>query len=114
MSASSQPVTVLVSARPLENLDCYSRIVAIGWKPRHPEHLVLEEGSLSKRRLLELLIAVSSGVDIVYADCSAFEYKPVGEALLVYRWLVDELRLIAPEPCCRAVPFAECGRLPCS
>ncbi len=113
MSASSRPIAVLVSARPLENLECYARVVAVGWKPAHPEHVYIAEGELTRRRLVELLVAVSSGVDAVYADCSAFEYKPVGEALLVYRWLVDGLRLVAPKPCCKEIPMVECGDLPC-
>ena len=114
MSASSRPVSVLVSAKPLENLECYTRIVAIGWRPSHPEYVTVEEGDLTRRRLLELLVAISSGVDIIYADCSAFEYKPIGEALLAYRWLLgDELKLVAPRPCCDIIPMVECGELPC-
>ncbi len=78
------------------------------------EVVIVEEGELTKRRLVELLVALSAGVDEVYATCGALGYSPVGEAIAAYAWLLDDVRVFAEEGCCRVLERVgvRCWRLP--
>ncbi len=118
MSASSRPVRVLVSTRPYPCLDSFDRVVGIGWGRGGEEDVALWAWRLTRRRLAELLVALSSGVDEVVVECEALAYRPVAEAVLAYRWLIgDEYRVVIVGSCCeearRDIPGDECRPSPC-
>ena len=49
----------------------------------------MEPGPLTRRALLDLLVELSAGVDEVIVACKVLEYSPVAEALVVYKWLLE-------------------------
>ena len=113
MSASS-PSTVLVVTNSDINIAKRfpaERVVFIGGKGEAEklmngrELVILEPGELTQRRLLELLVALSSGVDQIIASCRAVEYSPVGEAILAYVRIVDGLKALIYGDCCKTLPI---------
>ena len=110
MSASSPPTRVLVATRPYPCLDSFARVIGLGWSRGADEDLGLAVGGLSRRKLLELLVALSSGVDEVLVECEALAYQPLAEAVLAYRWLLGEgYRVTVFGACCGSRLVEELG-----
>ncbi len=78
------------------------------------EVVVVREGELTRRRLIELLVALSADVDEVYVTCNALSYVPVGEAVATYAWLLDAITVFVEERCCSLLEKvgARCWHLP--
>ncbi|AEM39476.1 hypothetical protein Pyrfu_1619 [Pyrolobus fumarii 1A] len=74
------------------------RVVLVGGRvgrvfSNNGELVILPLGELKRRLLINFLVSVSSGVDRIVVDCESLSYTPVGEAILVYKWLVDSLEV---------------------